>query len=448
MAERINRREGAALINSLSAGVVPRIGLRHIAVGREKEVRSFLNDLETVQEGGAAFRFISGIYGSGKTFLLQLVRNNALDRNFVVLDADLSPERRLTGTKHQGLATYRELMQNLSIRSKPDGGGLESVLQKWISGLQMKVAASLNLSPSDPSLVDEVSKKIYEDLRSLSELAYGFTFAEVIESYYKGYKSSDEELKSKALRWLRGEYLTRTEARKALGVDQIIDDANWYDFLKLFARFCRMAGYEGLLVFLDESVNLYKITNKVARVNNYEKILTMFNDTRQGKASGIGVFIGGTPQFITDEERGLYSYDALKSRLLENRFVAQGYEDYTGPVLNISRLTNEELYLLLERLSELHSSYYKYDSDLSSDQLRAFLTRITSRMGAEQKLTPREVTRDFLGLLNILQQNPDSDFDELLKEQKFSFEEEAQQPASSRTAYDEKTEDLFASFEL
>lgn len=433
-------------MNSLSAGVVPRIGLRHIAVGREKEVSSFLNDLQTVEEGGAAFRFISGVYGSGKTFLLQLIRNNALDRGFVVMDADLSPERRLTGTHQQGLGTYRELMQNLSIRSKPDGGGLESVIQKWISAVQMQTAAEQNLSPTDPKLVDAVTLRIHEDLRALSEMAYGYSFSIVLEAYYKGMKNGDDDLKQKALRWLRGEYANKTQAKKALPVDRIIEDANWYDFMKLFAMFSRMAGYQGLILFIDESVNLYKITNRVSRVNNYEKILTMFNDTRQGKASGIGIFMGGTPQFITDEERGLYSYEALKSRLLENRFIAQGYEDYTGPVLNISRLSNEELYLLLERLCELHGSFYKYDCKLTPEQLSAFLKQVTSRVGAEQQLTPREVTRDFLGLLNILHQNPEATFEDLLSKQTFSFEEPAAPAAKSEV--DPYAEDLFASFEL
>lgn len=438
---RINRKESAALINSLSAGVVPRIGLRHIAVGREKEVSSFLHDLETIQDDGAACRFISGKYGSGKTFLLQLIRNNALDRGFVVMDADLSPERRLTGTKQQGLATYRELLQNLSTRARPDGSGLESVLQKWISTLQREAASENGLTASSPEIVPLVSEKIAESLKPMSEMAYGFAFAEVLEAYWHGIKEDNDELKQYALKWLRGEYTTKTEAKKDLPVDRIIDDQNWYDFLKLFARFVRMAGYQGLVVFLDECVNLYKIPHGVSRKSNYEKILTIFNDTRQGKASGIGFFFSGTPDFITDERRGLYSYEALKSRLMDNRFATDKLVDYNAPVLNIPMLTNEEMYLLLERLTEVHEANFNYDAGMTMEKLTQFLQQEMSRIGADTRMTPREMTRDFLGLLNILQQNPDQSFESLLKSQNNS----EFIPLGSD---DSENEDIFASFSL
>lgn len=412
----INRREAAALINSLTAGVVPRVGLRHIAVGRQNEVNAFLRDLATVEDGGAAFRFICGQYGSGKSFLLQMIRNNAMERSFVVMDADLSPERRLTGTKGQGLGTYRELMQHLSTRARPEGGALESILQKWIAGVQSAVAQEEGLRPGDPALVDAVSGRIADMLAELSEMAYGFAFGVVLDAYWRGMKTGEDCLKQSALRWLRGEYATKTEARKDLDVDSIIDDQNWYEFLKLFALFACKAGYKGLLVFLDEGVNLYKINHKQARDSNYEKILTIFNDTMQGKARSIGVFMSGTPQFVYDERRGLYSYEALRSRLADHRFGNQGYVDYTSPVIRLNQLTSEEIYLLLERLCQVHGAYYEYECSLGQAELTAFLDTVLSRLGADQLLTPREVTRDFLGLLNIMHQNPDASFTELIRD--------------------------------
>lgn len=435
---KISKRESAALVSSLSGGVVPRIGLRHIAVGREKEVRSFLQDLQTIQEGGAACRFVSGEYGSGKTFLLQLIRTNALERGFAVMDADLTPERRLTGTRQQGLVTYRELLQNLSIRSRPDGGALESVIQKWIASLQQQCARENGLSPSDDALLPLVSARIHEDLLPLSELAYGFAFTSVLESYWIGMKTKDDLRRQSALRWLRGEYATKTEARKDLPVDRIIDDQNWYDFLKLFARFVTLAGLEGLLIFIDECVNLYKITSGVSRKANYEKILTIFNDTRQGKASRIGFFFGGTPAFITDERRGLYSYGALHSRLAENRFASGGLQDFQAPVLNIPMLTTEELYLLLERLTDVHESFYAYESGISSKEITRFLEDELSRVGAMSRMTPRELTRDWLGLLNILQQNPEQSFETVL----------GRLPARQAEQEQEDSDDMFASFSL
>ncbi len=444
MATKINRRESAALINSLTAGVVPRVGLRHIAVGRQAEVNAFLQDLATVEDGGAAFRFVCGQYGSGKSFLLQMIRNNAMDRAFVVMDADLSPERRLTGTKGQGLATYKELMQHLSSKTRPEGGALESILQKWISGMQSSVAKENNLRPNDPELVDAVSERIADVLSELSEMAYGFAFSNVINAYWRGMKTGDEKLKQSALRWLRGEYATKTEARQELPVDGIIDDQNWYEFLKLFALFVTKAGFKGLLVFIDEGVNLYKITHKQARDSNYEKVLTIFNDTMQGKARYLGVFMSGTPQFIYDERRGLFSYEALRSRLADNRFAEHGFVDYSGPVIRLNQLSHEEIYLLLERLCELHSSYYSYRCHLGTAELTAFLETVLSRIGTDQLLTPREVTRDFLGLLNILYQNPSATFEELINEQGFQVKSAEKDPEQ----LDDASDNLFAEFDI
>jgi ABC-type uncharacterized transport system ATPase subunit len=144
---KISKRVSTALINSLGAGVVPRIGLEYIAVGREKEVAAILQDIENITEGGAAFRFVVGRYGSGKSFMLQLIRNHAMERGFVVADADLSPERRLVGSNGQGVATYRELMQNISTKFRPDGGALASILEAWINSIQNQVAQDSGMRP-------------------------------------------------------------------------------------------------------------------------------------------------------------------------------------------------------------------------------------------------------------------------------------------------------------
>lgn len=444
MAGTINRRESAALINSLTAGVVPRIGLRHIAVGRQGEVNAFLQDLSTIEDGGAAFRFVCGQYGSGKSFLLQTIRNNAMERSFVVMDADLSPERRLTGTQGQGLATYRELIQHLSTRTRPEGSALESILQKWISSIQAATAKEENLQANDPALIEAVCERIAGVLSELSEMAYGFAFANVIDAYWRGMKNGDDVLKLSALRWLRGEFANKTEARRELPVDSIIDDQNWYEFLKLFALFVKKAGYKGLLVFIDEGVNLYKINHKQARDSNYEKVLTIFNDTMQGKAEYIGVFMSGTPQFIYDERRGLFSYEALRSRLADNRFAVQGFVDFTSPVIKLNQLTSDEIYLLLERLCELHSAHYSYECTLGQRELTAFLNIVLGRLGADQLLTPREVTRDFLGLLNILHQNPETTFDTLINEQGFTVQSAQKDPEQ----IDDETDRLFAEFDI
>ncbi|CAH1192226.1 hypothetical protein PAECIP111892_00893 [Paenibacillus auburnensis] len=413
---KIPKRMTTALVNSLTAGVVPRIGLEHIAVGRRPEVEAILRDMDNIAEGGAAFKLITGKFGSGKSFLLQIIRNYAMDRDFVVADADLSPERRLVGTKGQGLGTYRELMSHLSTRTRPDGGALEIMLQKWIVTLQQAVMKENGYLPDSPQLGEEVEQRIYTVASEMRGLVHGFDFAKVLAAYWNGHKHGEDELKQDALRWLRGEFATRTEARKALGVGVIIDDDNWYDYMKLWAEFTGAIGYKGLLLFIDEGVNLYKITNSISRQSNYEKLLTMFNDTMQGKAERLGIFIGGTPQFVEDGRRGLFSYEALRSRLVAGRYGAAGLNNFTGPIIALEMLSHEEILVLLQKLRDIHALHYGYESRLTQEQLVHFMEEAVGRLGADELLTPREVVRDFMDLLHTLSQHPEVSFEKLVGE--------------------------------
>lgn len=413
---KIPKRITTALVNSLTAGVVPRIGLEHIAVGRLPEIEAILRDMENIAEGGAAFKLITGKFGSGKSFLLQMIRNYAMDRDFVVADADLSPERRLVGTKGQGLATYKELMSHLSTRTRPDGGALEMILQKWIITLQQSVMQEHAYGPDHPQLGEEVEKRIYAVASAMRGLVHGFDFAKVLATYWNAHKLADDDLKQDSLRWLRGEFATRTEARKALGVGVIIDDDNWYDYMKLWAEFTAAIGYKGLLLFIDEGVNLYKITNSISRQSNYEKLLTMFNDTMQGKAENLGIFIGGTPQFVEDSRRGLFSYEALRSRLVAGRYGAAGLNNYTGPIIALDMLSHEEILVLLQKLRDIHAHHYGYEARLTQEQLVHFMEEAVGRLGADELLTAREVVRDFMDLLHTLHQHPEITFESLVGE--------------------------------
>lgn len=436
------KRISGAIINSFTTGVVPRIGLEHVTVGRKNEIHTLLNDLDTIQEGGATFRFIIGKYGSGKSFLLQLMRNHAMERGFVVLDADLSPDRRFFGSKGQGLATFRELVQNLSTKAKPDGGALSLLIERWIMAVQNELIQQSGLSPSSPDFSVFVEKKIFDKISQMEGMVHGFDFAKVLHLYYKAYIEGQEDVKSSVLKWLRGEYPTKTEARNDLGVNNIISDETWYDYLKLLSQFIVLAGYKGLLVLVDELVNLYKIPHNVTRQNNYEKILTIFNDTMQGKASHIGFFMGGTPQFLEDNRRGVYSYEALRSRLEVGRFAQEQYRDMQAPVLRLNALSNEELFLLVERLSEIHAMHYQYQLVLTKEDLLSFISIEWNRMGADVHITPREVVRDFLEVLNILHQNPSFTIETLFANSGFDFTKPALEQG------DESISEEFAEFEL
>ncbi len=413
--ERIPKRISSAILNSFSAGVVPRIGLEQVAVGRKREVQVLLEDLETIADGGGAFRFLIGRYGSGKTFLLQLMRNYAMERDFVVADADLSPARRLAGSKGQGVATYRELMRNMATKTRPDGEALAAILERWISRIQTSVRRDTELSPDDPAFDNEVEARIFEVVGELEGMVHGFDFGSVIAAYWNGHRMRDDSLKAAALRWLRGEYTTKTEARHDLNVRVIIDDDSWYDYLKLFGALVADIGYRGFLVFIDEAVNLYKITHTRARTSNYEKLLTMFNDTMQGKVAHLGILVGGTVKFLENTRRGLYSYEALRSRLAESRFVQEGILTSASPLIRLQTLTHDEIFVLLTRLMHVHASHHRYQCGLNEEDLARFMEAILGRLGAGKLLTPREVVRDFLTILDILRENPEQTLNAILE---------------------------------
>lgn len=397
-APRVPKRVAAVILNSLKGGVVPRIGLPYITVGREVEIRALLTDLSLIADGGASFRFLVGRYGAGKSFLLQTIRTHAMGEGFVVADADLSPERRLQGGQGQGLATYRELIRNISTKTRPEGGALNLILDRWVA-----------------SCADADESAINAQLAPLEEMVHGFDFTRMLRRYRTAVAEGDEETMSRVTKWIRGEYRTKSEARAELGSSTIISDDDWYDYVKLIARFLVCSGYKGMLVLIDELVNLYKIPNAITRQYNYEKILTMYNDTLQGKAQYLGMIMGGTPTSIEDRRRGVFSYEALRSRLAQGRFAREDLKDMLAPIIRLQPLTYEELLVLIEKLMQIHAGYFGWTPTLTENDLVDFLKIEFGRVGADTHLTPREVIRDFIELLDILCQNPDANVAELLQ---------------------------------
>ena len=414
MTATVPKRTLTTLMNALSSGVVPRRGLEYIAVGRKKETETFVNDLEDTAAGGGAFRFISGRFGNGKSFMTQMVRNYAMDRGFVVMDADLAINRRLTGTKKEGLNTYRELVKNTAIRTRPEGGAMEPMLQAWIQDMADAISEEKGI-PSDDVTDDDMAKRIRSATASMNCMQGYQDFIKVVIRYCKDYRAGSDDIF--ALTWLKGECELKTEVRKNLGINTLVDDSSWYDFVKLWAELSTKLGYKGLVVFLDEAVVLYKLQNKISRSNNYERLLTMFNDIMQGKSSHLSMYVCGTPEFIEDPNRGLYSYEALRSRLVSGRF-ENGYDNYLGPVINLRPLTNEEIYVLLKTIRDLHEQRYAYDSGITDDMLEDYLKAVLGSVISTTMVTPREITRDLISLLDTMHQNPDTKFSDMISGRK------------------------------
>lgn len=436
--DRIRPRDRDAILQSLRAGVVPRRGHHHVQVGRADEVEAVLRDLERIADGGSAIRFVIGEYGSGKTFFLFLLRAIALEQGLVTAHADLAPDRRLHATGGQARSLHAELMANVATRSRPDGGAAASVVERFAT-------TALQAARASGRPVEEV---VHERLHELSLLPAGYDFAEVVAAYWRGHETGDDRLQSDAVRWLRGELSTKTDARQMLGVRSVVDDDNVYERLKLFARFVRLAGYRGLLVTLDEMVNLYKLGSGVARRNNYEQLLRIVNDSLQGVSVGLGFALGGTPEFLMDPRKGLYSYEALRSRLEENRFAGDGLKDLTGPVVHLANLSPEELYLLLEKLRHIYAEGDPARYLVPDEALRAFMAHCAERIGEAYFRTPRNTIKAFIGLLAVLDQNPSATWEDLVGRVELAPEENADlEPLTDVDGETEEGEEL-ASFRL
>ena len=407
-AAKIPRRILSSIITSVSAGVVPRTGAPYIAIGRKDEIEALLSDLRLISEGGGSMRFLIGRYGSGKSFLMQLMRGYALEEGFLTADCDLSPERRLYGTGDAGLRTYRELIKNLASASSPDGDALPKLLARWMFDVENRLAQS-GVRRDDEGFDAGFERIIAGDMKKFEFMIGGFDFARVTREYRRAVFADDTAAVSACLRWYRGDYSSRSEAKRELGFDvsAVVNDSNWYDFIKLWAEVGSVIGYRGLVLFIDECVNLYKIPHRVSRENNYEKILSMFNDTLQGRAPHLGIIMGGTPQFLEDTRRGLFGYEALRSRLASGRFASDGtLKDFSGPVIRLVRLSDDELLALLRRMTVLHGIYYTWEPRITPDEMLDYLGRCLSRAGAENLITPREMLRDYMSLLSILRENP------------------------------------------
>jgi hypothetical protein len=440
MIKSIRPKEKDIIIQSLRGGVVPRLGLQHIQVGRNEELKSFVKNIETMVDGGTAFRLVVGEYGSGKTFFLSLVRSIALEKGLVVMNADLSPTKRLYSSSGQAKLLFSELTQSLSTRTKQDGGALSNILEKFISIARQEAQEKGR----------DVSAIIFEKLKDLNDYTDGYNFATAVSKYWEGYDTGNDVLKENALKWLRGEYSSKVETLRDLGIREYINDATFYNSLKLYSILVRKAGYKGLLINLDEMVNLYKIPTSVSRKSNYEVILNMLNDTLQGNLSGIGFVMGGTPDFLTDSYRGLYSYEALRSRLSENGFSnALGLIDYNSTVLRLSNLTQEEFLVLLQNLRHVFACGKCEDYLLPDNALIAFMNHCANRIGESYFRTPRTTIKAFLDLLSILEQYPSVKWTDVIENVAIIADTEQSGFGQRNISQsDNNADDEFASFKL
>ena len=420
MENMIPKATAAVVLNSLKGGVVPRVGLEYITVGRRSEISALLQDVNIIENGGAAVRFVEGKFGSGKTFLMHALRNHVMEKNFVVTDVELSVNKRLVGNKGQGLETYRELIRHMATYACPDQEALKPILDKWITTVENEVVQKDGLMPGHEAFDIKVSQKIYEITSSMETKVNGFDFGKVLAAYYKGHRTGKEELQKNAYRWLCGEYRTKTEAKTDLGVNLIVTDDNWYDFMKLFAEFVVKAGYAGLYICMDELANIYEIPSKVGREYNYSKLLTIYNDALQGKASHLGIILSVTQEAMEDRTRGIYSYEPLRTRIEDTREKKDGViplRDMAAPVIRLSYLNPGEMYVLIEKLTQMHGIVYEYEPKLEHDDYIYFLKTQYAKGQNGAAITVRDMIRNYITLLNLAHQHQNKTKEEIMQAQ-------------------------------
>lgn len=423
----IKPKEATAVINSLIGGVVPKLGVQHITVGRSNEVTMVIQSLEEVKNGHSMMKYWIGDFGSGKSFMLHLLNTVALKQKYVVTTTDFTPHTRLYSNDGKAQALYAALMNNIAIQTRPEGGALHILLEKWIEKVIMQTAGEHNISLTEirnPQYFERIERGIMQTINEISDVG-AFDFGIAIVKYYEGFIRQDDTLKKNALRWLKGEYTTKTEARKDLGVGEIVNDRNYYDMLKNFCRLFVSIGYSGLVINLDEAINLYKIHNPGMRQKNYEKMMSIYNDCFQGKIEHLFINVAGTTEVLEDPKKGFYSYNALKTRLQVNKFETAQLRDYAQPVIRLMPLSHDEIFILLKNLKTIFDFNYNTQLDFSYKDIHLFMEEMYNKPGASEFLTPREVIRDFLNILNILRQNPDADKKQLITDIQIKDERES-----------------------
>ncbi|MDX2001363.1 MAG: ATP-binding protein [Chitinophagales bacterium] len=424
MIDNIKPKEATSIINSLIGGVVPKIGVQHITVGRSEEINAFVSALEDVKNGHSMVKFWIGDFGSGKSFMLHLLNTVALKQKFVVANADFTPDNRLYSNDGKGVALYSAIMDNIAIQTKPEGGALPTLMEKWIEQTVTKTAEQNNIPLADirnEQYLTLIQNNIMKTINEITDVG-GYDFGMVVMKYYEGYIKDDEQLRRNAMKWLKGEYRTKVEARQDLGVREVINDLNFYDMLKNFCKLFVSMGYSGFMVNLDEAINLYKISTSVMREKNYEKILTIYNDCFQGKVTNLFFNFAGTKEVLENERRGFFSYQALKSRLETNKFETAAIRDFAQPVIRLVPLDHNEIFVLLKKLKSIFDYNYKVQIEIDDSDIHQFMEELFNKPGASEFLTPREVIRDFLNILNIIRQNPGVDKQTLFGELEVSDE--------------------------
>ncbi|MBL4795485.1 MAG: DUF2791 family P-loop domain-containing protein [Pseudomonadales bacterium] len=385
-----------SIIQPLRAGVVPMQGLELFQVGRDEEVESLKSQLTAVTNGASCCRFIVGEYGAGKTFLLQTIKSMAHKQELVTVTTDLSRTKRLSGGKSQTRAYYSALIRSMSTQATPLGQALPRVVKRFV----MHSLRQANQNDRSPAA------EIAERLKIFEEMACGFDFIQVIQAYWTALDTDNTALHDASLRWIRGEYLTKALAKKELGVCSIIDDNNCFDCLKMMAQFVKLSGFSGLVVLTDELGSVYNIRDKRARLNNFDAILNIVNESWLGVSPNIGYFFFTTPELFTDKKRGIQEHPALSSRLTENRFSSDTLRDWTSPVMRLTSFTDANISQLFANLLFIFCIGKHENLTLYKDDLSEVIGLLKTMLNESYYKNPRNTIKSFLDFLAIRECNP------------------------------------------
>ncbi|MBU5427676.1 ATP-binding protein [Tissierella pigra] len=417
MKNRVNPKEADNIIKALEGGVVPRRGIQHLLVGRNEEVQEIISILESITQGGSDIRFWIGDFGSGKSFMLRTIESIAVQKNFVVSTVDLTPTRRFYSSDGKAKSLYNEIINNIVIQTSQDGNAINTIIEEWINRIITNISERDNI-PINQLLMIENKKIVENEILNITScfksVGLSYELGQAISKYYEGIAEDNKVLKLKALRWIRGDIDTRTESKRELGIERIINDDNWYDAIKNLAELFSDIGYSGFVVNFDEAVNLYKLPMAQTRERNYEKILNIFNECKSNTARGLFINFGATRKTIFDEHRGMSSYGALKGRLGSDGNLNSRLINTNKTALLLKPLTVEEIYTLLDNLNSIYNIHYRKNISMTTENIQIYMEEQLNRPGAAEFLTPRAVIKDYLEVLDLIRQNPDEEIESIV----------------------------------
>lgn len=417
------------IIDSLRNGTVPAEGTENIAVGIDEELTEIQDQIERTREDKSAFKFIIGDYGSGKTFFSTSVREMAYDKKFVVSSVVISQETPL----HKFEELYRKIMEGMRTSENKKIPAFNFILEEWLLNIEDKVIEIEGLDPYEDSkkFQIEMNKRINEELMIVGSIAA--SFANAIRAFYKAKYEGDTVLAQGAVAWLKGDNV-RAELKSKLGVIGTITRENSFEFFRALLQMIKTAGYEGLMIILDEVETVQKLVRKDMRSAAYENLRFFIDESDRNSFPSCFFLYTGTTDLM-ESEKGFKSLEPLYQRIKVEREKGDKFKNLRQPVMFLDGLNRDRLYEVACRVRNIHGQVYSWmpNDKLTDDFIKRLINDMTLGFGGEINIGPRGFLRTLIDILDKSQM-----YDDYIPSEQFEFNEEVKtmfETVESETAH-------------